>query len=169
MARAYSFGRVAADPSIYQRVSATPAYSGPRVAASPNSFPRVSARIRIAAEEVFDVQATPLCPSEMNWEADNVLELADVLDDMQTPPAEITSATLVTCEIYDRGTGLAVTASPVTLNQVGSTNTWRESVLTNAANGFAHNQRLLLVFIFDGGAGLHGRFTALAVVGSATS
>lgn len=165
-----SFGRVAVAPTIYQRVAATPRYTGPRVAASPNTYPRVSARIRIADEEVFDVQATPLCPSEMNWEADNVLELADVLDDMQDPPAEITSADAVSCEIYDKATGNELTTvSPVALAQVGGLNKWRSSVLTNAANGFSQNQRLSLVFIFDGGAGLHGRFEALAVVASATS
>ena len=116
------------------------------------------------------MQATPLCPPEMNWMADNVLELSEVLDDMQTPPDPITSADSVTVEIWDRDTNTELTTvSPVTLSQVGSTNAWRQSVLVNAANGFSQNQRLVLIFIFDGGAGLQGRFYALPVVAQATS
>lgn len=161
--------RVTAGPRSYTRVSATPRGTGPRVAAAPTTYQRITARVRIADQEA-DMQATPLCPSEMNWMADNVLELSEVLDDMQEPPAEITSANLVTVEIWDRDTDTELTdISPVTLTQVGATNVWRESVLVNEANGFADKQRLVLVFIFDGGAGLQGRFVALAVVASATS
>lgn len=168
-ARPLGSRRVVAVPASYDRVSATPRSTGPRVAADPTGYERISARVRIADKEA-DVQATPLCPAELNFDADNVLELADVMDEMQDPPAEITSATLVTCEIWDRETDTELTAvSPVTLNQVGATNHWRNSVLVNAANGFAINQRLMLVFIFDGGVGLRGRFVALAVVVSATS
>lgn len=169
-ARPSSSGRVSAAPTIFERVSARPRNLGPRVAADPATYARVSAKIRISNQEVTNVQATALCPKELNWEADNVLELADVLDEMQDPAAEITSADEVTCEIYDRETGDELTAvSPVTLSQVGSTNHWRESVLVNAANGFTERMRLKLVFLFDGGVGLQGRFVAFGVVASATS
>lgn len=160
---------VKAAPTEYQRVSASARATGQRVSATPTTYQRVSARVRIADQEA-DVQATPLCPSPMNWLADNVLELADVMDDMQEPPGEITSADSVTCEVWDRETNQELTViSPVTLNQVGVTNKWRSSVLTNPANGFSENQRLRLVYLFDGGAGLHGRFVALGLVSSATS
>ncbi len=162
-ARGSSSARVLGETSNYPRVSGSAHQTGARVTAETDNFPRVSARIRIADREA-DMQATPLCPSEMGWLMDNVLELTDVQDDMQEPPADITSANSVTVEIWDRDTDQELTVSPVTLSQVGLTNTWRESVFSDASNGFAENQRLVLIFIFDGGPGLQGRFYAYAVV-----
>jgi hypothetical protein len=162
-ARGSGSPRVLGETSNYPRVSASASQTGARVTAEPDNFPRVSAKIRIADQEA-DMQATPLCPSEMGWLMDNVLELASVQDDMQDPAADITSANSVTVEIWDRDTDQELAVSPVTLSQVGVTNAWRESILVNDANGFSQKQRLVLIFIFDGGAGLQGRFYALAVV-----
>lgn len=162
-ARPTTRARVSADPAFRPRLSATPS-TRPRVSAEPETRARISARVLIANQEI-DMRATPLCPAALNWNADNILELADVMDDLPETPTEITSANSVECHLYDADTGIELPSiSPVSLSQVGSTNHWRASVLVNEANNFAPNQRISYVFEFDGGAGLTGTFYALGVV-----
>lgn len=115
------------------------------------------------------MRATPLCPQTLRWLADNILELADVMDELPDTPVPITAANSVVCAIFDEQTDTELTAvSPVTLSQVGAENRWRESVYVDSSNGFSERQRLRLEFTFDGGVGLHGFFEAFAIVSSAT-
>lgn len=116
------------------------------------------------------MKANTTCPDELPWNATAVLDLDEILDDLTDPGTPITSATSVTCSLYDVETGDELTAiSPVTLSQVGSTNHWRESIDVTAANGFARKQRIRAVYHFNGGALLLGEFESLGVVGAAVN
>jgi hypothetical protein len=160
--------RVAAVLSAFQRIAAITSTSN-RVTAAASAFRRIRATISICGK-VVNMKANARCPDELAWNSDNVLDLDEVLDDMASPPAAITSATSVECSIFDADNDSELTAvSPVTLNQVGSTNHWRNTVTVNADNGFTRKQRLRLVYTFDGGAGLLGEFEAFGIVAAAVN
>ena len=75
------------------------------------------------------MKANATCPDELPWNATGVLDLAEVVDEIAGLSTPITSAVLVTCSIFDADddTELSI-VSPVTLNQVASTNEWRNTV-----------------------------------------
>lgn len=162
--------RVGSSPAARATVGAAPPMARTRVGADANATRRVSAVVKICGKEVDVVVAKPICPSELGWNADNVFELDKVLDELAgTPGTPITVATNVSVAIFDLGTGLEISGSPVALAQVGGTNHWRQTVLVNAGAGFTQDQRLRLEFTFDGGTGLRGFFEALAVVATSIS
>jgi hypothetical protein len=172
-----AYARVGALRSIIQRVGAT---SGVfhrvialsevrhRVLATDSTWRRVGARVGICGK-VVNMKVNALCPDEMAWESDNVLDLDVVVDDLDPDPVPITAATSVSVSIFDADDDQEVTISPITLIQVGTTNHWRATVLVNATNGFSRRQRLRLIYDFDGGPGLVAQFEGLAqVTGSAS-
>jgi hypothetical protein len=116
------------------------------------------------------MKANATCPDELPWNATGVLDLAEVVDEIAGASTPITSANSVVCSIFDADTGDELTVvSPVTLNQVASTNHWRNTVDVTAANGFSRKQRLRLVYTFDGGASLLGEFETLGVVAASAN
>ncbi len=179
---------LAAEPSAFARVRAVTT-SQRVVEAAPSQFARIaamvttpnrvgaapSARRRITAApslcgEGENMKANATCPDELPWNATGVLDLDEVVDEIAGLSTPITSADLVTCSIFDADDDTELsTVSPVTLNQVGGTNHWRNTVDVTAANGFSRKQRLRLVYTFDGGASLLGEFETLGVVAASVN
>jgi hypothetical protein len=107
-----------------------------------------------------------LCPLELKWQGDAVLDVAAV-DDLVTPPVDLTSGTAtVTLDVFDADTG-ALIGAPHPAAQVGGTNVWRVLLFIDTSTGFAQDQRLSLRWTYDDGAGLRGYSETPAIVSTA--
>ena len=107
-----------------------------------------------------------LCPLELKWQSDAVLDVAAV-DDLVTPPVELTSGTAsVDLDIFDADTGLQV-GTTFAAAQVGGTNVWRVLVFIDATTSFSQGQRLSLRWTYDDGSGLRGYSETPAIVSTA--
>jgi len=100
----------------------------------------------------------------MAFNSDALFQFLDALNEADTPPSEVTGAT-VTVSFTDHGTGLPI-LGPVPMPEVSPpSNDYQTSVFIDAANGFAAGQIVLVTIDFDGGPGLKAqRSSVLPVV-----